>query len=114
MRKHRGTSSRQDKHVTLAAISPPGDAQGRFVRGQQSGLAGCKSPPLCRCGASSGRHSGTASGNHGAPLHDRVHLPTYLPTYLYYEDHIVVPEARLNGRLQRAHLSSGHRVQPVC
>ena len=26
------------------------------------------------------RHSGNASGNHGAPLHDRVHVPTYLPT----------------------------------
>ena len=28
--------------------------------------------------------------------------------YLYYEDHIVVPEARLDGCLQWAHLSSGH------
>ena len=25
------------------------------------------------------RHRGDARGNHGAPLHDRVHLPTYLP-----------------------------------
>ena len=24
------------------------------------------------------RHRGDARGNHGAPLHDRVHLPTYL------------------------------------
>ena len=29
--------------------------------------------------------------------------------YLYYEDRIVVPEARLDGCLQWAHLSSGHR-----
>ena len=53
VRKHGGTPSRRDKHVTLAAISPPGDAQGRFVGGQQPGLAGCKSPPLFKCEASS-------------------------------------------------------------
>ena len=46
MRKHGGTPSRRDKHVTLAAISPPGVPRGRFVGGQQSGLAGCKPPPL--------------------------------------------------------------------
>ena len=46
MRKHGGTPSRRDKHVTLAAISPPGVARGRFVGGQQSGLAGSKPPPL--------------------------------------------------------------------
>ena len=28
--------------------------------------------------------------------------------YLYYEDHIVAPEARLDGYLQCSHLSSGH------
>ena len=28
--------------------------------------------------------------------------------YLYYEDRIVLPEARLDGCLQWAHLSSGH------
>ena len=28
--------------------------------------------------------------------------------HLYYEDHIVVPEARLDGCLQWANLSSGH------
>ena len=28
--------------------------------------------------------------------------------YLYYEDRIVVPEARLDGCLKWAHLSSGH------
>ena len=52
MRKHRATPSRRDKYVTLAAISPPGVAQGRFVRGQQSGLAECKSPHLFKRGAS--------------------------------------------------------------
>ena len=53
MRKHEGTPSRRDKHVTLAAISPPGVARGRFVGGHQSGLAGCKPPPLFMRGASS-------------------------------------------------------------
>ena len=53
MRRHGGTLSQQDKHVTLAAISPPGVAQGRFVGGQQSGVAGCKSPALFKSGASS-------------------------------------------------------------
>ena len=27
------------------------------------------------------RHRGDARGNQGAPLHDRVHLPTYLPLF---------------------------------
>ena len=48
MCKHGGAPSRHDKSVTLAAISPPADAQGRFVGEQQSGLAGCKSPPLSK------------------------------------------------------------------
>ena len=72
MRKRGGTPSSRDKLVTPAAISPPGVARGRSVGGQQSGLAGCK-PPLPV------GHKGDARGNHGAPLHDRVHLPTYLP-----------------------------------
>ena len=45
MRRHGGTPSRRDTFVTLAAISSPGVAGGRFVGGHQSGLAGCK-PPL--------------------------------------------------------------------
>ena len=53
MPKHGGTPSWRDKHVTPAAISPPGVARGRFVGGPQSGLAGCKPPPLFQRGASS-------------------------------------------------------------
>ena len=79
MRKHGGTPSQRDKHVTLAAISPPGVAQGRFVGSQQSGLAGSKRLPSSRAKPLPVRHRGDARGNHGAPLHDRVHLPTYLP-----------------------------------
>ena len=52
MRKHGGTPFWRDKHVTPAAISPPGVARGHFVGGQQSGLAGCKPPPLFTRGAS--------------------------------------------------------------
>ena len=37
-------------------------------------------------------HSGDARLNHGAPLHDRVHLPTFLPTYLEW--------MCVNGRFQ--------------
>ena len=79
MRKHGGTPSRRDKHVTLAAISPPGVARGRFVGGQQSGLAGSKPPPLFTRGASScssqGRRQGEPWGASPGPS-----APTYLPT----------------------------------
>ena len=83
MRKHGGTSSRRDKHVTLAAISPPGVARGRFVGGQQSGLAGCKPPPLFTRGApscmSQGRRQGEPWGASPRPS-----APTYLPAQRVY------------------------------
>ena len=79
MRKHGGTPSRRDKDVTPAAISPPGVARGRFVGGQQSGLAGCKPPPLFTRGASScssqGRRQGEPPGASPRPS-----APTYLPS----------------------------------
>ena len=80
MRKHGGTPSRRDKHVTLAAISPPGVARGRFVGGQQSGLAGSKPPPLFTREASSCSSQGR---RHGEPwgASPRPSAPTYLPTY---------------------------------
>ena len=80
MRKHGCTPSRRDKHVTLAANSPPAVARGRFVGGQQSvsRLPSSRAEPLPV------RHRGDARGNHGAPLHDRVHLPTYLPWFVFY------------------------------
>ena len=53
MRKHGGTPAWRDKYVTLAVISPPGVARGRLVGCHQSGLAGCKSPPLFKRGATS-------------------------------------------------------------
>ena len=81
MRKHGGTPSRRDKHVTLAAISPPGVAQGRFVRGRQSGLAGCKPPPLFTRGASSCSSQGRRQGEPWGAS-PRPSAPTYLPTYL--------------------------------
>ena len=79
MRKHGGTPSRRDKHVTLAAISTPGVARGCFVGGQQSRLAGCKPPPLFTRGASScwsqGRRQKEPWG-----ASQRPSAPTYLPT----------------------------------
>ena len=81
MRKHGGTSSRRDKHVTLAAISPPGVARGRFVGGQQSGLAGSKPPPLFTREASSCSSQGRRQGEPWGAS-PRPSAPTYLPTYL--------------------------------
>ena len=82
MRKHGGKPCRRDRHVTPAAISPPSVARGRFVGGQQSGLAGCKPPPLFTRGASScssqGRRQGEPRG-----VSPRPSAPTYLPTVWY-------------------------------
>ena len=78
MRKHGGTPSRRDKQLTLAAISPPGVARGRFVGGHQSGLAGCKPPPLFKRGASS---CSSQRQRQREPLDasPRPSAPTYLP-----------------------------------
>ena len=78
MRKHGGTPSRRDKHVTLAAISPPSVARGRFVGGQQSGLAGSKPPPLFTRGASSCSSQGRRQGEPWGAS-PRPSAPTYLP-----------------------------------
>ena len=80
MRKHGGTPSRRDKHVTPAAISPPGVARGRFVGGQQSGLAGCKPPPLFMREASSCSSQGRRQGEPWGAS-PRPSAPTYLPTW---------------------------------
>ena len=79
MRKHGGTPSRRDKHVTLAAISPPGVARGRFVGGQQSGLAGSKPPPLFTREASSCSSQGRRQGEPWGAS-PRPSAPTYLPS----------------------------------
>ena len=81
MRKQGGTPSRRDKHVTLAAISPPGVARGRFVGGHQSGLAGSKPPPLFKRGASS-CSSQRQRQREPWGASPRPSAPTYLPTYL--------------------------------
>ena len=78
MRKHGGTPSRRDKYVTLAAISPPGVARGRFVGGQQSGLAGSKPPPLFTREASSCSSQGRRQGEPWGAS-PRPSAPTYLP-----------------------------------
>ena len=83
MRKHGGTPSRRDKHVTLAANSPPGVARGRFVWGHQSGLAGCKPPPLFTRRASSSSSQGRRQGEPWGAS-PRPSAPTYLPTYPHH------------------------------
>ena len=80
MRKHGGTPSRRDKHVTLAAISPPGVARGRFAGGQQSGLAGSKPPPLFTRDASSCSSQGRRQGEPWGAS-PRPSAPTYLPQF---------------------------------
>ena len=79
MRKHGGTPSRRDKQVTPAAISPPGVARGRFVGGQQSGLAGCKAPLLFARGTSSCSSQGQRKGERRGAS-PRPSAPTYLPS----------------------------------
>ena len=84
MRKHGGPPSRHDKYVTLAANCPPGVARKGFVGGHQSGLAGCKSPPLLKREAFSCL---SQRQRQREPWHDspRPSAPTYLPTYLDFE-----------------------------
>ena len=78
MRKHGGTPSQRDKHAALVAISPPGLPRGRFVGGQQSGLAGCKPPPLFTRGGSSCSSQGRRQGEPWGAS-PRPSAPTYLP-----------------------------------
>ena len=78
VRSHGGPTSWRDKHVTLAAISPPGVARGRFVGGQQSGLAGSKPPPLFTRGASSCSSQGRRQGEPWGAS-PRPSAPTHLP-----------------------------------
>ena len=80
MRKHGSTPSRGDKYVTLAVNNPFSGARGRFVGGHQSGVAGCKSPPLFKRGASSCLSEGQRQRElWGAS--PRPSAPTYLPTW---------------------------------
>ena len=78
MRKRGGTPSRHDKYVTLTAVSPPGVTRGCFVGGHQSGLAGCKSPPLFKRGASS-CSSQRQRQREPWGASPRPSAPTYLP-----------------------------------
>ena len=103
MRKHGGTPSRRDKHVTLAAISPPGVARGRFVGGQQSGLAGSKPPPLFTREASSCSSQGRRQGEPWGAS-PRPSAPTYLPIHgLRHSRRVAanVPPCRPSGYIIR-------------
>ena len=79
MRKHGGAPSRRDKYVTLAAISAPVVARGRFVGAHQSGVAVCKSPPLFKRVASS-CSSQRQRQQEPWGASPRASAPTYLPT----------------------------------
>ena len=110
MRKHGGTPSRPDKHVMLAAISPPGVARGRFVGGHQSGLAGCKLPPLFMRGASScpsqGRRQGEPWGASPGPS-----APTYLPQLRLHIHHIQRLKNELSDYLSRINFDERLQVK---
>ena len=78
MRKYGVIPSQRDRYVTLVASSPPGVARGRFFGGHQSGLAGCKSPPLFKRGAySCASEQQRQREPWGAS--PRPSAPTYLP-----------------------------------
>ena len=104
MRKHGGPPSRHDKYVQPASTSPPGVARGRFVWGQQSGLAGCKSPPsfkrrafFCLSQRQRQREPLGASPR-----------PTDLPTYLQQQ----LPSATL-GFFARAEKGTDHKINKL-
>ena len=115
MRKHGGTPSRRDRHVTPAAISPPVVARGRLVGGQQSGLAGCKSPALFKCGASSclsqqqrQREPWGASPRPSAPTYLPTlagHNPALLLKLFYFFMHGLFPKANCTNGLVSLSLS---------
>ena len=109
MRKHGGTPSRRDKHVTLAAISPPGVARGRFVGGQQSGLAGSKPPPLFTREASSCSSQGRRQGEPWGAS-PRPSAPTYLPPRFPSTKHANVLHERCGKGLP---LSSQYSFTPL-
>ena len=106
MRKHGSTPSLRDKYVTLAAISTPGVARGRFVGGHQSGLAGCESPSLFKRRASS-CSSQRQRQREPWGASPRPSAPTYLPTCAYADGIPFAPyvsgRARVN-MFSRLHL----------
>ena len=85
MRKHGGPASRHDKQSRWrrSALSVlPGAA---LLGATTQVLWGVSRLPSSRAEPPPVRHRGEARGNHGAPLHDRVHLPTYhLCTYISF------------------------------
>ena len=78
MCKHGGPPSRHDKQSrwrrSALSVLPGAALFGATsqVKREVNRLPSSRAEPLPF------RHRGDATGNHGAPLHDRVHLPTYL------------------------------------
>ena len=108
MRRHGGTPSRRDKHVTLAAISPPSVAWGLLVGGQQSGLAGCKPPPLFMRGASSCSSQGRRQGEPWGAS-PRPSAPTHLPTSDFGDVCACIPLACTSSPCNPVFLNLGTR-----
>ena len=79
MRKHGGSPFGRDKHVTLAAISPPGVAGAALLGTTSQVYRDVSRPPSSCAEPLPVRHRGNTRRYNRAPLHNRVHLPTYLP-----------------------------------
>ena len=94
-RKSKDSNGSQQNRIP-AGTTTEGVPTGKmtFSYCHQSGLAGCKSPPPYKRGASSCSSQRQPRRDHGAPLHDRVHLPTYLPA-------LVLVRVLLPGRCPR-------------
>ena len=70
-------SARQARHA--GGDQPSRCCMGPLCRGPTVSSSGMSAASPLQRGASSCSSQGNPRGNHGAPLHDRVHLPTYLP-----------------------------------
>ena len=79
MRKHGGTPSRRDKHVTPAAISPPGIARGWAAPRAAAQRRGHVALPMDTCGDTlpPGTH-GPGGRDDAFPKHMRERLKRHL------------------------------------
>ena len=79
MRKHAGPPPRHDKQSRWRRSALPVLPGAALLGANSQVLRDVSHLPSSSAEPSPVRRSGNASGNHGAPLQDRMHLPTYLP-----------------------------------
>ena len=83
MRKHEGPPSRHDKQSRWRRSALPVLPRGALLGATSQVYRDVSRLPSSRAEPLPFRHRGDARGNHGAPLHDPVHLPTYLLSTSY-------------------------------